>query len=82
MAYDDVPQRLIEGEAVPRSEIIAYAEPYTKTQVEYFLACCVFMTLMTVDYADGGSLYSLTPFALMLREDFIVRLEGECPECP
>jgi len=82
MPYSDVPQRLIDGEGVPRSEIIGYAEPYSITQVTFFLACCVFCTLMTVDYDEGSAIYTLTPFALMLREDFIVRLEGECPECP
>lgn len=82
MAYEDVPQRLLDGEAVPRSEIIAYLKPMTRLEVDYRLFQMELVGALTVSFASGVKTYSITPFGNLLRRDFVKRIEGDCPECP
>lgn len=81
MAYEDVPERLINGEAVPRSEIIGYNGSETDITTTYTLDILVMALLMEKVYEDETVKYRITAFGLLMREDFIVRLEGECPDC-
>lgn len=81
MAYEDVPRRLIDGEAVPRSEIIGYVGASTDIKTTLTLNVMCMMLVMVKVYEDETVKYQLTAFGLQLRLDFIVRLEGECPDC-
>lgn len=83
MPYEDVPQRLRDGEAVPRSEIIAYWGPdATPIQVTLGLETLVTAMCMEKVYEDDTVKFRLTPLGSAIRADFITRLEGDCPECP
>ena len=82
MSYEDVPQRLRDGEAVPRSEIIGYWAGFTDLQIT--LGCEVLVDAFIFEkvYEDGTLKFKLTPLGAAIRLDFITRLEGDCPECP
>ena len=82
MAYEDVPERLINGEAVPRSEIIGYNGSTTDLQTTYCLNILVMATLMVKVFEDDTVKYQITPFGQAMRQDFLVRIFGDCPECP
>ena len=82
MAYNDVPQRLRDGEAVPRSEIIGHYG--SDSDMRITLGCEVFVMtgIMVKVYEDETVKFKLTSLGLAIRADFIIRLEGDCPECP
>lgn len=82
MAYEDVPERLISGEAVPRSEIIGYNVGYTDVQTTTTMDFLCLAFVMVKIYEDDTVKYAITAFGLQMRQDFITRLDGECPECP
>lgn len=82
MAYEDVPQRLIDREAVPRSEILAYAEPNPQVATTLTLEYMVMALCMEKIYEDDTVKFRITPFGMQMRDDFITRIEGDCPECP
>ena len=83
MAYEDVPQRLADGEAVPRSEIIGYwGADSTDIQVTLGLEVLRQAFIMERVFEDETIKYRLTAMGLSIRLDFITRLEGDCPECP
>lgn len=82
MPYEDVPQRLIDGEAVPRSEILAYAAPNPETATTLTLEFMVMALCMVKIYEDDTVKFQITPFGMQMRDDFITRIEGDCPECP
>lgn len=80
--YDDVPFRLVTGEAVPVSEIIAYLEPMSTTEAKSILFWMKLTGILSEAFEDGTKKFTLTPFGQTVRTDFIVRLDEECPECP
>lgn len=80
--YIDVPQRLLDGEAVPRSELIAYNTPMTKIQTDLSLFYFVMLGLLSKVYEGGTTKYQITPFGTAMRRDIVKRIEGDCPECP
>lgn len=83
MAYEDVPQRLADGDAVPASEIVGYYGPdASNVQVRYGCDVLVAATLMEKIYEDETLKYRLTSLGLSVRSSLITRLEGDCPECP
>lgn len=82
MAFEDVPQRLRDGEFVPRSEIIGYVGPSHDIRVTLALEIMVMAGLMEKDLSDMTVKYGLTSFGAFVRQNFITRLEGDCPECP
>ena len=82
MAYDDVPQRLLDGEDVPRSEIIAYAAPVPKVQTDLILQRMVDLFLLERAIIDDRLHFRITSFGQTVRQDFVKRIEGDCPECP
>lgn len=82
MAYEDVPQRLRDGEAVPRSEIVGHYGSANGLQVRLGLEVLRMAGIMFKEFSDETTKFGLTPLGLQIREDFITRLEGDCPECP
>lgn len=80
--YSDVPQRLINGEAVKRTEIIGYNGPGTSVLVDYVLGTLEMLLLVQKHYAEDGVEFSITTFGMQVRQDFLTRIEGDCPECP
>lgn len=80
--YTDVPSRLITGEAVPVSEIIAYAYPQSLTLTKTVLFWMTLCGIGAFSFEDETKLFSLTSFGQTVRTDFIVRLDEECPDCP
>jgi len=80
--YPDVPTRLANGEAVPRSEILAYWGDGYFLQVTYGLEALVTAYIMEKVYEDDTLKYVLTPLGMDIRRDLVTRLEGDCPECP
>lgn len=82
MAYEDVPQRLRDGEAVPRSEIIGHYGPTSDVRITLALEVLTAATIMFKSFEDDTAKYGLTALGLSIREDLITRLEGDCPECP
>lgn len=80
--YSDVPERLLSGEHVPESEIIGYNADMENIQTRITLSAMVMFFVLERHYEDDTVKYSITPFGLTMREDFITRLDGECPECP
>jgi hypothetical protein len=82
MAYEDVPQRLRDGEAVPRSEIIGYWGSHADIVVTYCLEVMVTAGIMVKLYEDETAKYQLTALGSDIRSDFLIRLLGDCPECP
>lgn len=81
MAYENVPQRLLDGEDVPVSEIVGYAEPQHQTLTKAILSWMNLCGVISLFYADETRMCNITPFGHEVRLDFVVRLEGECPEC-
>lgn len=82
MAYEDVPQRLAAGEAVPRSEIIGHYGPDKDIQVTLGLESLSNAFAMERVIEGDVLKYRITPLGLQIRWDLIVKLEGDCPECP
>jgi len=82
MAYEDVPERLLSGEAVPRSEIIGYNAMMTDIQTTTCLEFLVMAFVLVKVYEEDTVKYQITPFGQMMRVDFVKRIEGDCPECP
>lgn len=82
MAYDDVPQRMLDGEAVPRSEIIGYNAPMTLNQTDLILHRMEELFLIQRSIVDEHLCFSITTFGHQIRQDFVKRIEGDCPECP
>lgn len=82
MAYEDVPQRLLDGESVPRSEIIGYNAPMTRFQTDLYLFYFVLLGMMEKVFEDETVKYRITPFGQQMRQDIVIRIEGDCPECP
>jgi len=85
MPYDDVPQRLRDGEAVPRSEIIGYWG--SDQDIPITLGCEVLVQAFIMEkvFEDDTVKFRLTPLGLSIRADLILRLEGDCldsPDCP
>lgn len=82
MAYDDVPQRMLDGEAVPRSEIIGYMAPMPRVQVDLILHRLEELFVIERVIEDERLHYRVTPTGQTLRQDYVKRIEGDCPECP
>lgn len=82
MPYTTVPDRLLSGEAVPRSEILAYATEVTHVESTYTLEILVMALLMEKVYEDDTVKFRITAFGQAMRIDFVKRIEGDCPECP
>jgi hypothetical protein len=82
MAYADVPQRLLDGEDVPRSEIVAYASPMPKVQVDLILQRLVDLFILERAIIDDRLHFHITPFGQSMRVEFVKRIDGDCPECP
>lgn len=79
MPYTDVPSRLITGESVPVSEVVAYAYPQSLLLTK---TCLFWMTLCGIGefvFEDDTKKFKLTAFGQAVRTDFIVRLDEECP---
>lgn len=77
--FDDVPERLAAGEAVPRSEIIGYFGSDQDILITY--ACEVLRSALILEkvYEDETLKFRLTALGLSVRADLITRLEGDCP---
>jgi hypothetical protein len=82
MAYEDVPQRLRDGENVPRSEIIGHYGPTTDIKITLALEILTTAQIMVKVFEDDTVKYGLTALGMSIRADLITRLEGDCPECP
>lgn len=76
--YTDVPSRLITGEAVPVSEIIAYAYPMPLIQTKAVLYWMTLCGVGVFSYEGDTKKFALTSFGQSVRTDFIVRLDEEC----
>lgn len=81
MAYEDVPQRLRDGEYVPRSEIIGHYGPTEDVRITLGLEVLRSALILNKVIEDETVKYGLTPLGLSIRADFITRLEGDCPDC-
>lgn len=79
MPYTDVPGRLITGEAVPVSEIVAYAYPMPLVQTKTALFWMTLCGVGVFSFEDDTKKFALTAFGQTIRTDFIVRLDEECP---
>lgn len=82
MPYDDVPQRLADGDAVPRAEIIGYYAPTTDIQISLGCEVLTMAGIMEKVFEDDTVKFRLTPLGLDVRSSLITRLEGDCPDCP
>lgn len=82
MPYSSVPQRLRDGEFVPRSEIIAYWGPGSNLRITLALEVLRSSGIMEKSYTDETVKFGLTSLGLSIRLDLITRLEGDCPDCP
>lgn len=82
MAYEDVPERLIMGEAVPQSEIVGYAYPNPAEATRLCLNFMCMALVMEMLIVDDVLCFLITPFGQAMRTDFIIRLDEECPDCP
>lgn len=82
MAYESVPERLLAGEKVPRSEILAYNAFNTNLQTDLFLHYFEATGILVATYEDDTKMYQMTGFGHMVRQDLVKRIEGDCPECP
>jgi hypothetical protein len=80
--YEDVPQRIIEGESVPRSEIIGYMADTPRVQVDLILHRLVDLFVLERVIEDERLHYRITSLGTALRIDYVRRIEGDCPECP
>jgi len=80
--YEDVPQRLLDGEAVPRSEILGYAHPITNVHSDLYLAYFEYTGLLSRVYEGETLKYQITSFGHTVRQDLVKRIDGDCPECP
>lgn len=78
--YGDVPQRLFDGEAVPVSEIIAYAAPMTNLEVKSCLAWMELCGVIYFTFDDETKQVRISTMGYALRRDLIRRFDGECPE--
>jgi hypothetical protein len=82
MAYEDVPDRLLAGEAVPRSEIIGYEGEDSATRVTLCLEFLAMALILEKVYEDDTLKFRVTSFGQDFRIDFVRRIEGDCPDCP
>lgn len=82
MAYEDVPQRLRDGEFVPRSEIIGHYGADSDVRITLGLEVLAWAGIMEKTIEDETVKFGLTSIGLSIRADFIIRLEGDCPDCP
>lgn len=82
MPYADVPQRLLDGEAVPRSEIIGYGAPLTDLQIDMVLNLMYQWFVLEKVYEGETLKYQITTFGTALRRDYVKRIDGDCPGCP
>lgn len=82
MAYEDVPQRILDGEEVPVSEVIGYAAPQTATLTRTCLSWLVLCGVLETFYTAETKVVKITPFGHAVRIDLVKRIEGDCPECP
>lgn len=81
MPYDSVPERLLADEAVPRSEILAYAAPLTHVETTLYLAYFVMTGVLARVYEDDTVKYQITPFGHDVRRDLVKRIDGDCDPC-
>lgn len=81
MAYEDVPIRILNDEAVPRSEILGYASPITNVQADLYLAYFEYAGVLVRVYEDDTLKYQITAFGHTVRRDLVKRIDGDCPEC-
>ncbi len=82
MPFTTVPDRLLGGEAVPRTEIIGYATEETAMGVTMCLEFMVMALVMNKVIVDDVLCFQITDFGQAMRIDFVKRIEGDCPECP
>lgn len=82
MAYEDVPQRMRDGEQIPRSEIIGHFGADKDVIITLCLETLAAALILNKTYSEGTVKYGLTPLGLSIRESLIKRLEGDCPDCP
>lgn len=82
MPYNDLMERLLGGEAVPRSEIHAHLEELPYLQVDLYLEYAILCGVLAKSYSSGMATFQLTPLGQHLRQDLVRRIEGDCPECP
>lgn len=82
MSFGDVPARILDNEAVPRSEILAYAAPLSHVQADLYLAYFEFVGILAKVYEDDTLKYQITTFGHSVRMDLVKRIDGDCPECP
>lgn len=80
MHYDDVPSRVLGGERVPASEVMAYLLPMPNSQSRLIISWLVLCGVLAIDYNDGVKKLQLTPFGALLRRDFVKRIDGDCPD--
>jgi hypothetical protein len=80
--FEDVPQRLRNGERVPRAEIIGFIGSADDVRVTLACEIMVMAGLMDKTYEDETVKYGLTAFGHEARTTFITYLEGDCPDCP
>jgi hypothetical protein len=80
MPYTDVPQRILDGEHVPVSEMIGYMHPLTTLQAKSILSWMTLIGILDATYEDDTKKYSLSAFGAALRLDLIRRMDGDCPD--
>lgn len=80
--FADLPQRMLDDEQIPRTEIIAYDEDHTALQTDLVLFYLVQLGILNKVYVDDITHYEITAFGHTLRRDFVKRIDGDCPECP
>lgn len=78
MAYEDVPERMLSGEAVPRSEIIGHFGATMDIQVSLALSILTQAFVLEKVYEDDTVKYRMTSFGIDVRNSLVTRLEGEC----
>lgn len=80
--WASVPQRIRDGEAVPRSEIIGHFGADSDVLITLALEVLRNAQIMEKVFEEDTAKYRLTSLGMTIREDLITRLEGDCPECP
>ena len=82
MPYTDVPERMLDGESVPRTEILGYNNMMPQLQTDLILAWMELCQIIERDIVAGVLCFKITPFGQEMRQDFVKRIDGDCPECP
>lgn len=80
MPYEDVPERLLNDELVPVSEIIGYYEIYPKIIIRYWIDMMIFVGVIGEVYADSTRYIKISAFGHDIRRDFVKRIDGDCPD--